>query len=785
MVMQINHILFGGLGGHGSVVFSIVRASGPDVEHRLLFVGTSELLGSYAAECERLGVAYTHHRTSGGLDVQFHRSVVQTLMANDPDAILVHSSGSLPSALLVKGRRPRTKVIMVEHQAWDLRTRRHRLATFLGLAIADHTVVLSQAFRDRLQREHPRLARRARIAVIPNGIEVERFVPTPEPVHDDGSRPVRLGMQARLLDIKDHESLIRAIPIVAATLGREVHLELAGDGKHRPHLEAVVASLGLQDTVRFLGMLPECDLIPYLQGLDVYVHASLGEAMSTALLQAMSTGLPVVASSVPGIADVLAGHDVVLLVPPGCPEAYADAIASLATDAGRRSVLGSSARDFVTSDCSSSVMWQRYHSLIKPADSASGAPVMDLVRRSVTSGAGFGISSDDRLCLWPRSHAPRVVWRAQDDNVGRWLQRSGILGGGKSPGARWASRQRIAWPMVRRRAETTHLRTQGPDTHALATLLAKWVSAWLPGCDASSVRLGFLARNAVNPRRGLIAVFIENHSSPSAVVKVSLDQLGHSVLRREHQVLQQLSDAASPELAARLPRPLGCHECGDVAAAAFTPLPGVLLVAHPTLSGSFMARRTLHRYLDAVSSISRELSQVASGDSPQGGELLSDTVDRFTYFADVPAAMVSRLDSLRTALDGAALQWTPVWQHGDLAHGNVLFHRGEARAVDWELAGDAYPPWFDEAYAILMLMIDHPAEVGETPADGRHLRRWLERSWRYDVPVGWALVLTAMQAWLRSIEIGRGGHQRWRQLGLALLGDEDLRRRSNWLVPQW
>ena len=77
-----------------------------------------------------------------------------------------------------------------------------------------------------------------------------------------------------------------------------------GDGDQKNELLKESAALQLTDRVEFTGMLAENELIDLMRSLDIYVHASMGETMSTAIMQAMASGKPIVASDVPGIKNM-------------------------------------------------------------------------------------------------------------------------------------------------------------------------------------------------------------------------------------------------------------------------------------------------------------------------------------------------------------------------------------------------------------------------------------------------------------------------------------------------
>ena len=197
---------------------------------------------------------------------------------------------------------------------------------------ATKVVANSTAARDMLEQEG--LAGSS-IAVIPNGIDAAAFG---ERSPDAATRPIRTVITvANLRPEKSHETLLAA----ASTLVREhpeLHFQIVGAGPRRQELEALAASRGVSAHVSFLGHRE--DVASLLAGADVFVLPSLSEAFPNGAIEAMAAGLPVVASSVGGLLDLIdTGHNGIL-VQPGDPEHLASAIAP----PDRRSAAGNAPR---------------------------------------------------------------------------------------------------------------------------------------------------------------------------------------------------------------------------------------------------------------------------------------------------------------------------------------------------------------------------------------------------------------------------------------------------------
>ncbi len=139
---------------------------------------------------------------------------------------------------------------------------------------------------------------------------------------------------------KDHATLLRALAQVDEKIP-SVRLVLVGSGPLEAELRRLVTSLGLDATVVFAGS--RGDVPELLPAFDVFALSSRFEGLPIALLEAMATGLPCVATTVGGIPEVVTdGHDG-LLVEPADPVRLAVALSSLLGDPDRREELGGNA----------------------------------------------------------------------------------------------------------------------------------------------------------------------------------------------------------------------------------------------------------------------------------------------------------------------------------------------------------------------------------------------------------------------------------------------------------
>ncbi len=165
----------------------------------------------------------------------------------------------------------------------------------------------------------------------------------------------------RLVYQKAHEVLLAAMPLVLRECPN-VKVRICGDGVLRSHLEEQIEALGLRNTVKLLG---KCDnVVKFLAAADIFVLPSRWEGLPIALLEAMSTGLPVVATHVEGVDEVIEQGEHGLLVPIEDAPALANAILQLARAPELRRKMGNAARQRIGHIYTVDRMCERYLQLM-------------------------------------------------------------------------------------------------------------------------------------------------------------------------------------------------------------------------------------------------------------------------------------------------------------------------------------------------------------------------------------------------------------------------------------
>lgn len=362
--MKIIQIFYSGLGGHSSVAFSLIEADKDKAfDNFIIFYGIEEVPQAYINKCEELGVAYFCVKKNKGLDTSSQKQVIAILKSVQPAVILLHSI-TLIVPVYYYSLRKRTKIISVEHQANHLKTKTEWIWSRLLMRLSANVVFLTELYRSQVEKKLGFFYIPAKARVINNGINTDFFKPA------DGERQgltgtLRIGMLSRLTAIKDHITLIRSFKALLQNKSGEYRIELhiAGEGEMKPVLQELVRELDLAGNIHFPGMIPESGIADFLNDMHIYVHASLGETMSTAIMQAMACGKPIVASDVDGINNMIVAGKTGLLVPVKNVNALTEQIGKLLSGSHLRETLGKNALEYARENFTNQVMFKKYAAL--------------------------------------------------------------------------------------------------------------------------------------------------------------------------------------------------------------------------------------------------------------------------------------------------------------------------------------------------------------------------------------------------------------------------------------
>ena len=314
--------------------------------------GEGEVEGYVALDRQRL------------FDVEACRRLMRYCRAQDITLVHSHDGASQFTVALARYLGLRCAHVSTFHRSlgFESATRRARLRNAFALTRTERVVTGSRERRDHYLATNYVSSRK--VACVPLGIDVHAFAPDPkgrlEARQALGVAPqeVIVGVIGHLGPEKGVDQVVRAMLKIAGRPGVPWRLVIAGDGpkSRRRWLEALAADLGRR--VKFLGFQP--DVSRWLQAFDLLAHAPRMEAFGLAVVEAMATALPVVATRVGGLVDVVRHGTTGLIVPVDSTDDLCDALVRLIDNPAVRSTMGENARRVAVTEYELGLYAQRY-----------------------------------------------------------------------------------------------------------------------------------------------------------------------------------------------------------------------------------------------------------------------------------------------------------------------------------------------------------------------------------------------------------------------------------------
>jgi glycosyltransferase involved in cell wall biosynthesis len=319
-----------------------------------------ERTGTLAKEVEALGTRVECLNKSPGVRLGLVRDIAAKLRELKPDVVHTHQVGALfyCSRAMRKSNVP--ILVHTEHGKHYSSRWRTRLLGRLAGRRADRFFCVSSDIALEVRCCH--IVNPAKIVIVPNGIDVERFRPQP----GDGLRaklniptesPV-IGAIGRLSEIKQQHILLRAFAQIA-TATPNARLLIVGDGPLRQELESLARTLGVAPRVHFVGYQPQPE--KFLAIMDIFALTSRSEGMPLSVLEAWAAGVPVIASAVGGLPELIGAGGAGVLFPSGDVLALAARLRELFSSPQARAELARRGSKVVRESYSASRMSEEYH----------------------------------------------------------------------------------------------------------------------------------------------------------------------------------------------------------------------------------------------------------------------------------------------------------------------------------------------------------------------------------------------------------------------------------------
>lgn len=334
-------VLWGGhLGGAERHTIEVIRVlrSTHGVDAGIVFVGDA---GRSSSELDALSIPYRSLGLKRGSSAVFApRALASNMTQIGQDVAFLGYGGYLARAARFGGYRG--ALISVEHGGIlqnPISTLSRRLKERVSRLVGEHTLDATVCVSDFVREEVLRHRHVDDVRVIYNGVDTERFHPSAQPPSG-----VVFGHAGRLIEGKGILQLVRAFE--PGMGGGSARLLIAGDGPARAEAQRIVEERGIGDSVEFLGVID--DMPGFWQRCSVGLQPTTRgwrESFCLAVVEAMSTGLPVIVSTEGALPEIVGGADVGRIIEPGDVSALRTAMTQYAQDSELRSRQGAAARD--------------------------------------------------------------------------------------------------------------------------------------------------------------------------------------------------------------------------------------------------------------------------------------------------------------------------------------------------------------------------------------------------------------------------------------------------------
>lgn len=388
---MIVHVVYRfAVGGLENGVVNLINRL-PRDEWRHTVLALTDVSPAFSARITRPDVTYVSLKKPPGHGVSLYPALFRLFRSMRP--AIVHTRNLAALEAVVPAWMARVPVRIHGEHGWDAadpqgQSRKYRLVRRAYRPFVHRYVALSHATERYLVDAIGIPA--SRVEHIYNGVDAERFTPSPESSArsaSPGDPPFVIGTVGRLDPVKDQTTLVRAFATVlarASDLRDRLRLVIVGDGPHRGAVERAIAEMGISQFVTMRG--ESSDVAREMSSMSCFVLPSQAEGISNTLLEAMASALPVVATRVGANADLIEQDRAGFIVPPSDPATMATAIETLARDPGRCRSLGLAGREIVERRFTLDRMVDHYHALYRRLADTHCAPPAEATARGRAVG---------------------------------------------------------------------------------------------------------------------------------------------------------------------------------------------------------------------------------------------------------------------------------------------------------------------------------------------------------------------------------------------------------------
>ncbi|OGV52220.1 MAG: hypothetical protein A2X49_14320 [Lentisphaerae bacterium GWF2_52_8] len=323
----IAQFTFGGVAGSPRVAVSLALAFQRD-GHRsfVLFWRASDKGAPFLSEAlDAAGVPWGDSRKTWLLPSLF--SAAKLLAAEKPELVFIHGARNILIVPFLKVMLPGAKICVVHHgPVGEIGANRVlRLLTAWSWLLVKAEICVGSELCEAIKALRSKTSQVP--VIIPNGVDVESFNNVSSILLRRGADAIPVLCMAAVFSAqKDQITLVKAASILLSC-GRRLKLRLPGDGPLLGSAREFASLLGIEADVEFPGALDSEAVKELLSGADIYVQSTHSEGMSISMLEAMSSGLPLVCSDCKGMDEFVKAGAALKRFTPGVPEELAARIA--------------------------------------------------------------------------------------------------------------------------------------------------------------------------------------------------------------------------------------------------------------------------------------------------------------------------------------------------------------------------------------------------------------------------------------------------------------------------
>lgn len=360
MKKKINclHLVYSGLGGASSTVFSLIEAKKKKLNHSIFFIGP-KFLNDFKFKSEKLNIKFIWIKTIKFFYlISFIKTCVK-LFKYKPDLILIHNYYLMP-CIFYKFFFRNTKIFYINHKSVNLISWKDLFFKYFInfvdkiICLNNETLIYFKKFFSIYD---------SKFCLISNGINTNYF-------KRNGIKKKQkkfvIGMACRINKLKFYDLISKSLK---SDLLKDLNIQfsLAGTGEDLENFKKRIIKMNLEKKIKCLGYLDEVALKKWYRNLDLYIQASVGEGMPISLLQAMSINVPVIGSRVSGTKTLLKKKNVGLLFNNNIDDLAKKISFFYYLSEKRKLIFANSQRRFVLTNHSYKVMFNKYYNEIKKA----------------------------------------------------------------------------------------------------------------------------------------------------------------------------------------------------------------------------------------------------------------------------------------------------------------------------------------------------------------------------------------------------------------------------------